>query len=365
VTNAVTARRRDAGSRYMEWAKLHSAARFNLAKSDVAAFPLAGLPVEIEDLEISGPSAYGYAPLQQRLAAHRGVGEECVVAATGASMANYLALAALSEPGDEVLIERPAYDPIVAAALYLGARVRRFERRFADGFAVDPAAVERAMTPATRAVVVTNLHNPSGVRAPDAVLAEVAAIAARRGAHLLVGEVYLETCYDPPARSAFHLAGNVVATGSLTKGYGLSGLRCGWVLAPPPLARRMWRINDLHGAVPAHPAERLAVVALDHLPAIAARARALLERNRALLAAFLAARGDLETVWPEAGTIVFPRLVDGEVETLCRLLRERHETSVVPGAFFESPGHFRLGIGGETAMVEEGLARLARALDEL
>ena len=147
--------------------------------------------------------------------------------------------------------------------------------------------------------------------------------------------------------------------------YGLSGLRCGWVLAPPPLARRMWRINDLHGAIPAHAAERLAVVALDHLPAIAAAARALLARNRALLAAFLDTRRDLETVRPEAGTIVFPRLAGGEVEALCRLLRERHETSVVPGAFFESPGHFRLGIGGETEMVEEGLARLARALDEL
>ncbi len=361
----MTAARRDAGSRYMEWAKLHSGARYNLVKSDVAAFPLAALPVRLTDLEISGPSAYGYAPLQERLARHTGVPEECIVAAIGTSMANYLALAALLEPGDEVLIERPAYEPIVAAALYLGARVRRFERRFAAGFAIDPEAVERAMTPATRAVVVTNLHNPSGVRTPDAVLAAVAALAARRGAHLLVDEVYLEACFDAPVRSAFHLAENVVATSSLTKAYGLSGLRCGWVLAPPPLARRMWRINDLHGSIPAHPAERLSVAALDHLPAIAAAARAHLAENRALLDAFLDARPDLETVRPEAGTIAFPRLIRSDVETLCRLLRERYETTVVPGAFFEAPEHFRIGIGGETATVDEGLARLGRALDEL
>jgi hypothetical protein len=372
----------------MEWAKLHSQARFNLVKSDVAAYPLAKLPVRLDDLEINGPNPYGYAPLQERLARRSGVAEECVVAAAGTSMANHLALAALLEPGDEVLIEHPTYEPILAAARYLGAVVRRFPRRFEDGFAVDPAAVARAMTPATRAVVVTNLHNPSGVRVPDEVLRQVAEVAARHGAHLLVDEVYLEACFDTPVRSAFHLAPNVVATSSLTKAYGLSGLRCGWVLAAPPLARRMWRINDLHGATAAHPAERLAVAALDHLDAIAADSRALLARNRALLDAFLAARRDLAWVPPAAGTLVFPRLLSGgslaaapestggslaaataestgRVDALCDLLRERYETTVAPGRFFEMPEHFRIGFGGETAMVAEGLARLGRALDEL
>jgi hypothetical protein len=360
----------------MEWAKLHSQARFNLVKSDVAAYPLAKLPVRLDDLEINGPNPYGWAPLQERMARRSGVEAECVVAAIGTSMANHLALAALLEPGDEVLIEHPTYEPLLAAALYLGAAVRRFPRRFEDGFQVDPAVVARAITPATRAVVVTNLHNPSGVRVPDDVLREVAEVAAGHDAHLLVDEVYLEACFDSPVRSAFHLAPNVVATSSLTKVYGLSGLRCGWVLAAPPLARRMWRINDLYGATAAHPAERLAVAALDHLEAIAADSRALLARNRTLLDGFLAARPDLAWVPPTAGTLVFPRLLSGRkraaapestsgVEPLCRLLLERYETTVVPGRFFEMPEHFRIGIGGETAMVEEGLARLSRALDEI
>lgn len=358
--------RRDVRTTYIEWAKLHSAARFNLVKSDVAAYPLAGLPVCVEDLEISGASLYGYAPLQERLARKAGVPEECVVAATGTSMANHLAFAALLEPGDEVLIEHPAYDPILAVATYLGARVRRFELRFADGFRADPAAVERAMTAATRAVVVTNLHNPAGVRVPDEVLAEIAAVAYRHGAYLVVDEVYAEACTEPPFRSAFHLAPNVLVTSSLTKAFGLSGLRCGWVLAPAPLAHRMWRLNDLFGVVAAHPAERIAVVALDHLDAIAARAHALIARNRALLDTFLDSRADLETVRPaEGATLVFPRLAGGQVDALCRLLRERYDTSVVPGRFFEMPEHFRIAVGGETAMVEEGLARLGAALDAL
>ncbi len=357
--------RRDSRSAYIEWAKLHAEAPFNLARSDVEDYPLAHLPVTLADLALNGPSAYGYGPLQERLAAKTGAPAESVVAATGTSMANHLAMAAVLEPGDEALIEEPTYGALADAATYLGAAVRRFPRRFEDAFALDPEAIERALTPQTRLVVATDLHNPSGARADAGALGEIVALAARRGVHVLLDEVYLEACFAAEARSAFHLGDNVIATGSLTKAYGLSGLRCGWILAAPALARRIWRLNDLFGVVPAHPAERLSVVALDHLPEIAARAQALLARNRRLLDAFLDSRSDLEVVRPEAGTIVFPRRADGRIDDLCSLLRERYETTVVPGRFFGAPEHFRLGFGGETAMVEEGLARLGRALDEL
>ncbi len=356
---------RQVGSAYMEWAKLHAHARFDLASSGMTSLSLASLPATLADVELNRAAGYGYPPLVERLAARYGVAPERVVTATGTSMANHLALAALLDPGDEVLVERPTYSLLLDAARYLGATVRRFDRRFEEGFRVDPEAVGRAMGPATRLVVLTNLHNPSGVRTPDEALRAVHELARERGARVLVDEVYLEACFDPAPRSAVHLGDEVVATGSLTKAYGLSGLRCGWVLAAPPLARRMWRLDDLFGANAAHPAERLSVVALDHLGAIAAAARERLDRNRGLLDRFLASRSELEAVWPEAGTIAFPRFVGGRVDELCRVLRERYDTSVAPGRFFEAPEHLRIGVGGETAEVEEGLARLGRALDEV
>lgn len=353
----------------MEWAKLHAPARFDLAASGVGSLALSGLPVPPEEvlaaLEITGVPGYGYPPLTERLAARAGVAAESVVCATGTSMANHLALAAVLDPGDVVLIEQPTYELLVSAAQYLGAKVQRFRRRFEHGWAIDPAAVEQAMTPGTRLVVVTNLHNPTGVHTPEEVLARLAAVAGRRDARLLVDEVYLEACFDPAARSAFHLGPNVLATASLTKAYGLSGLRCGWVLAPPALAQRMRRLDDLYGASAAHPAERLSVLALDHLGPIAERARTRLAANRALVHRFLDARADLAAVRPEHGTILFPRLASGGVEELCRVLRERYDTSVVPGRFFGEPEHFRLGIGAETEVVEEGLRRLGLALDDL
>src|SRR6185369_2156553 len=122
---------------YMEWAKTRASSKFNLATSGVENYPIKDFPVGIEDIELSGPSWYGYEPLQKALAAKCRVGSESVVAATGCSMANHLAMAAILNPGDEVLIERPTYDPLIAAARYLGASVRRFERRFEDGFRID------------------------------------------------------------------------------------------------------------------------------------------------------------------------------------------------------------------------------------
>src|SRR5580693_10193376 len=209
--------RRDIRSGYIEWAKLRSQARYNLAQSDVEHFPLADLHAQITDLEISGPGGYGYEPLLQKLAAKSSVPVECVVHAQGTSMANHLAMAALLEPGDEILVEEPTYEALLATAEYLGAKVRRFPRNFEMGFQLDPREVERRISPRTRMIVLTNLHNPSGVRTTDAKLKIVGEIARSLGAHVLVDEVYLESSFDTPWQSAFKLGPNFIATSSLTK----------------------------------------------------------------------------------------------------------------------------------------------------
>jgi aspartate/methionine/tyrosine aminotransferase len=361
----VTSSRKETRSAYLEWAKLRSASKYNLATSGLDGFPLAKLPVKVEDLEISIGGSYGYPPLQERLARKNGVAPECVVAANGTSMANHLAMAALLEPGDEVLIEQPTYEPLLTVAEYLGANIRRFPRRFENAFELDPAEIERHMTPKTRLVVVTNLHNPSGARTPDSRLQRIGEIARKHGALVLVDEVYLDACFDPQARSAFHLGENFIVTSSLTKAFGLSGLRCGWILAPQPFAERMWRINDLYGVIPAHVAELLSVFALDNMREIEAYARTRLAANRPILQEFLASRRDLKSIHADAGTVSFPKLASGKVDALCQLLREKYDTTVVPGRFFEMRDHFRIGIGGKTELLQEGLKHLGKALDEI
>src|SRR6266403_2171031 len=164
-------------SDYMHWSKTQSHARFNLATSGVAPFPLRELPIDLKELEINGDDSYGYAPLQQAIAAHHGVAPDCVVESAGTSMANHLAMAAIIEPGDEVLIEHPAYGPILDIAQYLQANVKRVRRAAENGWTIDPAEVRRCITPKTRLVVMTNLHNPTSVLTPGSVLREVGDIA--------------------------------------------------------------------------------------------------------------------------------------------------------------------------------------------
>jgi hypothetical protein len=125
----------------------------------------------------------------------------------------------------------------------------------------------------------------------------------------------------------------------------------------------MFRINDLHGATFAHPAELLSVIALEKLPHISAQMKSLLDTNRQLLRDFLLKRDDLDYFWPEYGTIVFPRLKNGNADSLCQLLRHDFETSVVPGSYFESPDRFRVGVGTLTESVREALAQLERGLN--
>ena len=343
------------GSPYMEFAKLRSGAKYNLATSGIMSYPLAELPVRIEDLEINGPTVYGYAPLQERLARYNGVPPECVFAAAGTSFANHMAMAACLNPGDEVLIEHPTYELLESTAQYLGAKLRRFERRLEGDFRIDPAEVERQITPHTKLIILTNLHNPTGAYADEATVRAVGEIAKSRGARVLVDEVYLESFYGKRPCQAFHFGNQFLVT---------SRLRCGWVLAHQELVHRMWRINDLYAATPAHPAELLSVIALDHLDKVAARAKLLLDQNRRTLNTFLDARDDLDFYRPEQGTIVFPKLRSGDVETFVRLLREKYETSVVPGKYFDMPQHLRIGIGGDPDMTREGLERFALALDE-
>ena len=211
-------------------------------------------------------------------------------------------------------------------------------------FGVEVEEISKQLNRAQKLIVLTNLHNPSSALIENETLKEIGEAARRVGARVLVDEAYLESAYELSPRTSFQLGEQFVVTGSLTKFYGLSGLRCGWIFAEPELATKMWRLNDLFASSPAHTAERLSVVAFQNLERVAARSRALLEANRPLLTSFLRSRKDLDWAEQKYGTVAFPRVLGADVEKLCALLAEKYETSVVPGRFFEMPEHIRIGV---------------------
>jgi aspartate/methionine/tyrosine aminotransferase len=357
-----------APTRYLEWARrFFGQVRFDLASSGMPIVPLAelGLP-DVPALDAPD----GPVQLREAIARHNDVPVGEVVPAFGTSQGVWLAMAALTSPGDDVLVESPAYEPLVRNVEGAGARLVPFMRDPADGYALDPDRVARAMTPRTRAIVVSNLHNPTGVRASDDALRAIAAFAEARSAHLVVDEVYasFDDLVDASGvfrASARKLAPNVVAVSSLTKCYGLGNLRVGWLLGPPDVARRADdAVNGALGHVPLVYAN-LGVHAFSRLGELANRSRAVLAGKRARVAAWIASEG-LAWSAPTAGLFGLVRIPGaGDLTPAIERAAREREVLVSAGAFFGVPNGLRLAWSAPMPVLEEGLGRLGEVLRPL
>jgi aspartate/methionine/tyrosine aminotransferase len=350
------------GSDYLTWTKRRGPARFNLARSGVPTLSLARLELSLEDLLHNENAEDGWPPLLERIAARNDATPAHVVTTHGCSMANHLAFAALVESGDDVVMETPVYEPLVRVAEYRGARVVSFQRHEENGWKVDADDVQRALTPKTKLVVLSNPHNPTGAFDDETTLAEVARMAERVGARVLVDEVYLEFLRARGARTAARLSPRVLATSSMTKVFGLDGLRLGWVIAEPPLAERMRRLNDLFSINTAHASERMAARALDRAGELLADSSALLARNIELVDAFVRSNDSLSWAKPRAGTVGFVHAVETDVDRLVDRLHAEFEVAVVPGRFFGAPDHFRIAFSLPTEELRTALDRISHAL---
>lgn len=352
-------------SPYMHWAKTHFHAKYNLANSGLTNYPLTGLHVELKELELTGSSYYGYEPLLHAIGERYNVTTKQIYTTLGTSFANFMVLTLLFEPGAEILIEHPTYELLISTAQHVGYKVKRFHRRFEDNFQIDISALKKSVTPKTRLIILTNLHNPSSALTDDKILKEIGKIARSVGAYICVDEVYLDSAFELSLRSSISLGKEFIITNSLTKVYGISGLRCGWVFAKPELVQKMWYLTDLFYVKHAHIAEQLSVTAFQNLDKIKEWSRSNLEQNHRLLNKFLDTRKELEVFRPGYGTVVFPRLKKGNVEDLYKLLENKYDTAITPGRFFEMPDFFRIGLGCKPSIFKIGLHNISKALDEL
>jgi aspartate/methionine/tyrosine aminotransferase len=358
--------RPDSWAPYMTWAKHHPHARYDLCGSNLLHCSLDDLPGSREALELAVRNDDGYPPLVQAIAERYGVAPERVTTASGAAGATFLVLGALVRPGDTILAEWPGYDPQTGAARFLGANVRMFDRAWSDGFQVDPDRVARELTSTTRVIMLTNLHNPSGVYADPSALAAVGEMAEAVGAKVLVDEVYLEAVQGADTTPAATRGDVFVTVNSLTKSFGLAGLRLGWVIADPGTVEAVRRVRDVVDGTGAAPSERLGLLAFEHIDGLLERARAILEPHWALLERFVESRPELEWVPPTVGSCVaFPRLAGvGDAGPFVDMARDEFGVGLVPGRFFGAAAHFRIAIGGERRTLEDGIEALGRALDK-
>jgi len=351
---------------YLDWAnRTFGTVGHNLAKAGVMTADITAL---YGDVDWGRGSVWS--ELRRGVAAFNGVAPDNTLPALGTSHALSLAYAALLEPGDEVLVERPAYEPLITIAEDYGARVTRFDRRARAGWRLEADVVGRALTDRTRLVVVTSPHNPSGVRDSADDLTAVARVCASRDIPLLVDEIYAPWGHPLDAdgvwgASARHLGDNVVAVGGLTKAYGLGPVRSGWMLGAAPVIARGEAAIRRHLCDPPMAQSALALRALAELPALARAAQAQLAGAQAIVERWVAAQPDLRWFPPTDGLFGWVQAdathLTDLTETIVAGARE-HDVLVVPGSFFDDPSSFRLGWSLPRRRLEDALARLRRVL---
>jgi aspartate/methionine/tyrosine aminotransferase len=354
----------------MYWAKTRPVTEFDLAASNMLACSLDELPGAHDALQLTAVNDEGYAPLVNGIAHHYGVapGDDRVMTSIGCSGANFLVIAAHVTAGDTVVMESPGYDPIAGAARLLGATVRHFDRRADEGFAVRVDAIRAALTPETRLIILTNPHNPSGATMDRATLASLDQLSVETGVPVLVDEAYLDIARlmqtDPDVFPRAATVGTrLISTSSLTKSYGLNGLRCGWAVGPTGTGQRLRRTRDVIDGVGSAPVDRLSALAFTQLDALGARARRHATHNRRLALDFIAAQPRLELVVPPQATILFPRLRGtDDASAFADRAAAQFGVTVAPGRFFSAPAHIRISIAGPTAQLVGGLERLGAAL---
>lgn len=352
---------------YLLWARQHMGRlRWDLARSNVKS-PTPeelALPALSQDLTIH--EEQGVEALRATLGKRYGLGSERIFVTSGATQGLYMACAAALDRGDEILLESPNYEPLYRLPLQLGAEVKMIDRRFDAGWQIDLEELERRAGRGTRAILMTNLHNPSGVATNPEKLMTIGQIARSCGARVIVSEVYLDNAFQPGHRPAASYGDHMVSVGSLSKVYGLGALRIGWVAASEELIARMAVVADyLAGGVPT-PSQTLALAALQHADRLAARCREIVQRNLKIVSEWLRKRPDLRWVEPEGGTVAMLKLPAGiDALTLSTVLRERYGTLVVPGDFFWIRGFIRISLGTDEDVLRTGLKNIGLALDQL
>jgi aspartate/methionine/tyrosine aminotransferase len=325
----------------------------------------------LADTEINYPQANGDPALRAAIAAlYPGATIDNVLVTVGAIQANFTALMTLTEPGDDVAVMQPNYQQLLGLARNTGRSVSTFALKRENAWALDRDELAAAVRPTTRLVTIVNPNNPTGRIMPADERAAVVEAAGSAGAWLLADEVYAgaERVTDVVTPTFYGDYDKVLAVGSMSKAYGLPGLRIGWVVGPQEIVERMWAWQDYVTITTTMLGNKLAAIALstEVRPRVLARTRAYVRRGFDTVQRWADARGDVEVMPPDASAVCFARYQRkiSSTELVMRLLREK-STFVAPGDLFGLSGHVRISFGLPESYVEEGLRRLGELLDEV
>jgi len=347
----------------------YSRIRFNLSESSVSDRKLSDLGLTIPDLTLLYGEHRGREKLRALIAAQgKGLRRDDVLITTGAAGALFIIATSLLGPNDHLIVVRPNYATNIETPRAIGCATTHVELAFEEGFRIDFDRVAASFTPQTRVLSVTCPHNPTGVMCSEAELRRLAELARRHDCVLLVDETYRDLSLDGALPLAASLGGNVISVASLSKAYGVPGIRLGWIVTTDAKLQETFlaakeQISICGSVIDEWIGEQV----MENRAAILAPVLAEMQRRRELVGDWIAQETFLEWVRPAGGVVCFPRMriePAGGTQAFYRRLLDVHGTYVGPGHWFEMPDtYFRLGYGWPTAAeLEAGLEGISRAL---
>ena len=343
--------------------------RCNLAESSVADASLAMLGSDLGDLVLMYGDHRGLPALREHIAADgEGLDPDDVLVTTGAAGALFLIATTLLQPEDHLVVVRPNYATNIETPRAIGASATYVDLSFDAGWRIDPEAIAAAITERTRLVSITVPHNPTGRGMSEADLRAIVADCEARGTHLLVDETYREMTFGGPLPIAATLYDKAISVSSLSKTYGLPGIRIGWVASRDgDLIERLLAAKEQVSITGSIVDETIALRARRMRDAWLPGIMAGIEEGLAIVRDWVTAEDLIEWVEPDGGVVCFPRIrheADVDAGAFHRILLEEHGTIVGPGHWFEMPDtYMRIGYGWPTKeQLIEGLVNVSSAI---
>ena len=352
---------------------------YNLAESGVHPLLLRELLADdpdfintLLDTDLNYAHANGIPELRKNIAAlYHGATEENILVTVGAIEANYLTIRTLLSPEDEIVIMQPNYMQIWGVAKNHSLNIRTFNLKEENGWAPDLDELKRAITPKTKLIAVCNPNNPTGYILSDDEMGAIISAADSVGAWILADEVYsgAERITSDETKSFYGLYDKVIATGSMSKAYGLPGLRIGWAVGPVPTIDDLWARHEYLTISATMLSNKLAARALSPKvrPRLIKRTRDYIKQGYPVLQEWMDNHGDIfRIIPPAAAAIAFIgyHLDINSSELTDRLIKEK-SVLIVPGDHFGLDKYLRVSFGLPPDYLTAGLDRIHQLILEI
>lgn len=342
----------------------------NLSESSFTDQRLSDLGININDLVLFYGDHKGKPALRELIASEIGVTADDILITNGAASGLFMIATSLLQKGDHVVVAKTNYATNIETPRAIGANISFLNLRFENNYAIDLDELESLITANTKFVSLTYPHNPTGVLIDEATLKKIIQIIEQHNIFLLFDETYRDMSFAPQLPVAATLSKRVISVTSMSKSYGLPGIRIGWLICSDrQLMETLLAAKEQIFITNSVVDEEIAYQYLLHKEKLFAPVKETILKNFSLLKIFMQQQNLLEWVKPQGGCVCFPRIkkdIEINLKLFHEILLNKYSTYVGPGHWFEEDDRYmRIGYSWDkTEKLQKGLQNILKAIED-